>query len=137
MNRPQYAYTFPDDTDPEVQKLKRLAARVGRAYQQSAKFEQTKAKLFEYMQTLKTERLRYWAKVVMLDPRFSGATGAGAYWAVASEQVKELARDILRERDCELRLALVARFQGTETPLKAEELKSVQEQVEERALHPG
>ena len=37
------------------------------------------------MQTLETERLKYWAEVIMLDPRFCGATGQGAYWAVAND----------------------------------------------------
>ena len=76
--KPQYAYAYPDDNDLEVKQLKRLAAKCGRAYRQAEKFEQHKKKLREFMQTLDKERLRYWAGVVMLDPRFCGATGTGA-----------------------------------------------------------
>ena len=104
--------------------MKRLAAKVGRAYRQAEKFEQHKTKLREFMQTLDKERLRYWAKVVMLDPRFCGATGTGAYWAVASEQVNEIAKELLRERDCEFRMEVVSQFKDREEPLKASELKS-------------
>ena len=48
-------------------------------------FGKLKAKLVEYMRTLDSDLLGYWAGVVMLDPRFCGASGTGAYWAVASE----------------------------------------------------
>ena len=40
--KPQYAYAYPDDNDPEVKQLKRLAAKCGRAYRQAEKFEQHK-----------------------------------------------------------------------------------------------
>ena len=50
------------------------------------------------MRTLDSDRLGYWAKVIMLDPRFCGATGTGAYWAVASECVNEIAVQILAGR---------------------------------------
>ena len=127
--KPQYAYAYPDDNDPEVKTVKRLAAKVGRAYRQAEKFEQHKTKLREFMQTLDKERLRYWAKVIMLDARFCGATGEGAFWAVASEQVNQIAKELLQERDCEFRMEAVARFKDRGEPLKAEELKSVEEQV--------
>ena len=54
-------------------------------------FEKLKAKLVKYMRTLDSDRLGYWAGVVMLDPRFCGATGTGAYSAVASECVNQAA----------------------------------------------
>ena len=89
------AFEFPPDDDPEVKKVKRLAARCGRAYRDEAKFGKLKAKLVEYMRTLDNDRLGYWAGVVMLDPRFCGATGTGAFWAVASRIVNEVAKEIL------------------------------------------
>ena len=46
------------------------------------------------METLDKERLKYWRDVIMLDPRFCGATGEGAYWAVASEQVNQIAKEL-------------------------------------------
>ena len=59
-------------------------------------FEKLKAKLAEYMRTLDSDRLGYWVGAVMLDPRFCGETGTGAYWAVASECVNQVAAQILR-----------------------------------------
>ena len=125
-----YAYAYPNDSDPEVRKVKRLAAKCGRAYNQPEKFEKHKTKLREYLETLDSERLRYWAKVVMLDSRWCGATGQGGYWAVASRCVNEAAREIIRERDCEFRMEVFTRFKDRQEPLKAEELKSVAEQIE-------
>ena len=61
-------------------------------------FEKLKAKLVEYMRTLDSDRLGYWAGVVVLDPRFCEATGTGAYWAVASECVNQAVAQILTER---------------------------------------
>ena len=130
---PKYAYQYPNDADPEVREVKRLAAKVGRAYQQADKFEQHKTKLREYMEKLDTERLKYWAGVKMLDSRFCGATGEGAYWAVASKAVNDIARQLLSDRDCDFRMEVVAQFKDREEPLKAEELKTVQEQVEAKA----
>ena len=130
---PQYAYAYPDDNDLEVKQVKRLAAKCARSYRQAEKFEQHKAKLREFMQTLDKERLRYWAGVVMLDPRFCGATGEGAYWAVASEQVNQVAKEILVERDCKFRMEAVAQFKDRGEPLRAEELKSVEEQIDAKA----
>ena len=130
---PKYAYAYPNDADPKVREVKRLAAKVGRAHQQADKFEQHKTKLREFMQTLDKERLEYWAKVVMLDSRFCGATGTGAYWAVASKQVNDIAKELLHERDCDFRLEVVAQFRDRPEPLKAEELKTVQEQVDAKA----
>lgn len=76
-----YAYAYPDDSDPEVRKVKRLAAKCGRAYNDAAKFEKHSTALREYLETLDSERLRYCAKVVMLDSRWCEATGQGAYMA--------------------------------------------------------
>ena len=128
-----YAYVYPNDSDPEVSKVKRLAAKCGRAYNDAAKFEKHTAKLREYMQTLSSERLRYWSGVIMLDPRFCGATGQGGFWAAASEQVNQIAKDILRDRDCEFRMEAIAQFKERGEPLKPSELKSLKEQIEARA----
>ena len=131
--KPQYAYAYPDDNDPEVKQVKRLAAKCGRSYRKAEKFEHHKAKLREFMETLDTERLKYWSDVLMLDSRFCGATGTGAYWSVASEQVNEVADELLRERDCKFRTEAVTRFKDRGEPLKEEELKSVQEQIDAKA----
>ena len=69
----------------------------------------------------------------MLDCRFCGATGEGAFWAVASRCVNEIAKELLRERDCEFRMEVVSQFKDRGEPLKAGELKTVQEQIEARA----
>ena len=62
------------------------------------------------MRTLDSDRLGYWAGVVMLDPRFCGATGTGAYSAVASECVNQAAKQILRERGLLRRMQLVMQY---------------------------
>ena len=107
----QPSYRFPhDDDSEEVKPLKRLAARYGRAFgryqkcgpDDRARFraEIVKAydKLLELMRTLPTDRLHYWAEIVMIDHRWCGATGTGAYWAVASEVTNRTAKLALAER---------------------------------------
>lgn len=91
-------YDLPPQDDAEATKVKRLAARCGRAYRKRAQFAQLKAKLVELMRGLDTRRLGYWAAVVMIDDRWCGATGQGAYWAVASECCNQAARQVLQER---------------------------------------
>lgn len=92
-------YRFPRESDDlDVVPVKRLAARCGRTFSSPAKHGTARAKLREKLRTLDTGRLRYWATVLMIDHRWCGATGAGAYWAVASRCVNEDARAVLRER---------------------------------------
>ena len=50
------------------------------------------------MRTLDEERLGFGARVVMIDDLWCGATGQGAYWAVASEYVNLSAEQVLQER---------------------------------------
>ena len=80
-----------DESDAEVRKLKRLAARCGRTHYDAEKHQASRSKLHGYM-TLDTGRLRYWATVAMIDDGWCGATGTGAYWAVAGRVVNEIAR---------------------------------------------
>ena len=63
-------------------RLKGLAARCGRTYRSQANHKRACQKLREYMETLGTGELGYWRKIEMIDHRWCGATGAGAYWAV-------------------------------------------------------
>ena len=46
----------------------------------------------------------------MLDPRFCGATGTGAFGAVASRCVNEVTKQILRERSLLRRMQLVMQY---------------------------
>ena len=95
-----YAYVYPNDSRSRGSESKKAGGEMRPGLQRCrAKFEKHKAKLREYMQTLETERLRYWSGVIMLDPRFCGATGQGGFWAAASDQVNQIAKDILRDRD--------------------------------------
>ena len=94
-------YRYPDDEDPQVQKLKRLAARVGRTLYEREKHETARGKLRAFMETLGVGELDYWRRVVMIDHRWSGATGQGAFWAVASGAVNDIAADILEDRRTE------------------------------------
>ena len=90
-------YRYPNDGDPEVKKLKRLAGRVGRTFvkRESEKCETATRKLKDFMVTLEIPRLLYWASVIMIDHRWCGATGANHFWAVASRVINETAVEIL------------------------------------------
>ena len=94
-------YVYPDDSDPEVKKVKGLASRIARAERKmcnpTEKTVKIRRQLRDYMSTLKWSRLFYWRDILMIDPRWCGATGAGAYIAVASRIVNETARAILKE----------------------------------------
>ena len=97
---------FPKESDsPEVKKLLRLAGTAGRSFYNEPKYKKHTQKLYDFMQTVDTGRLRYWAGVVMLrNPTAeAGATGTGAFWAVASRIVNEIAVEILQERAKEFR----------------------------------
>lgn len=94
----QYWYRYPDDSKPWVKRLKRLAAKAGRTLYGEVKHREARDALELYMLKLPTPELRYWAQVWMLDRRWSDATGEGAFWAVASRVVNELAREELRRR---------------------------------------
>ena len=78
--------------------MKWLAAWCARAYRKQEQFAKLKAKLVELMRGLNTSRLGYWAEVVMIDGRWCGETGQGAYWAVASECVNKAGEQVLKER---------------------------------------
>ena len=95
-------YKFPDPTDPVVIKIKKLSKRVATTkfspkYDKN-KYLNSKNKLREYMDTLNIGQLNYWSQIILIDSRFSGATGAGAWIAVASEEVNKIARELLRNR---------------------------------------
>ena len=88
-------YEYPDDNDPIVKRVKHLASRVGRSFYDEEKYNNHFTKLKNYLQTLDSGRLRYWASIMLIDPKYCGATGAGAYIAVASRVVNELSRELL------------------------------------------
>ena len=96
-------YAYPEDLfgrdDANVKEVKRAAARAGRSWPGGgAKHGKDLDALRRVLRGTDTGRLRYWAQVTMLDGRFCGATGTGAYWAVASRLVNEQARAELRTR---------------------------------------
>lgn len=87
-------YKFPD-VNSEVVKL---ASKVGRAFYKPEKYQKALGKLRKHMQTLGLFELKYWAHVLLISPRYSGATGQGAYIAVASRVVNEVSSEILAQR---------------------------------------
>lgn len=93
-------YAVPVDAHPEVRKVKRYAAQAGRAFgrNDSAQVERAKANLRKLFAGMKLEPLGLWARVLMIDGRWCGATGTGAYWAVASRYCNEVASEELRKR---------------------------------------
>lgn len=54
------------------------------------------------MSGLKWSRLFYWRDVLLIDPRWCGASGTGAYIAVASRIVNETAGAVLKENPAPL-----------------------------------
>ena len=102
-------YRYPDDSNPEVKKVKRLASRAarleGRIYkaaydkkaERHAQYETSLVKLKTFMATLKWSSLFYWRGIILIDPRWCGASGTGAYIAVASRIVNQTAKAILKE----------------------------------------
>ena len=77
--------------------MKRLAAKVGRARTPEGE-RKAEARLIEELDLLDAEALELWAGAVMIDRRFQGATGAGGFWAKASEAVNTIASNLLAER---------------------------------------
>ena len=102
-------YRYPEAVfgdDANVRAVKRAAAKAGRTWAPSRKGDDGRtaehraavAKLVEVLRGTDTARLRYWAGVTMIDGRWCGASGTGAYWAVASGLVAEHAKAELRRR---------------------------------------
>ena len=107
MGEPTGLYAYPADLyptcgfpDANLAKVKRLAARAGRTYQpmQREKHQAARDKLREAMKDLSMGELNIWATAIMIDHRWCGATGQGAYWAVASRLCNEAALAELRTR---------------------------------------
>ena len=89
---PSIYYHCPDQND----KVVKLALSVGRVFYNEDLYNKRYKKLYEHMQTLTAPELKKWSEVVMISPYFSGATGQGAYIAVASRIVNEIATEILQ-----------------------------------------
>ena len=103
ITRIHWAYVYPDDSCPDVRRVKQLAARVGRTLGKQDQHERACLALKRGLSKLDSGTLRYWACVVMIDPRWCGATGHGGFWAAASHMVNELALELLAERGREWR----------------------------------
>ena len=97
--------------DKNVQAVKKAAARAARSFRKDEETHQSHvADLIKVLIDTDSARLRYWAGVVMIDNRFCGATGTGAYWAVASRLVNEIAQIELKERGDRWRAAGLGTF---------------------------
>ena len=90
---------YPDEEPrwPGCDPIKRHAARYARAKTQAVRSKALE-KLADALDALDDGALLLWANVRMIDHRFCGATGTGAYWAVASEAVNRLAKRTLEGR---------------------------------------
>lgn len=75
----------------------RLAARVGRTYRDREKHGPALAALRRYMAGYGPGEWADWQRQVMIADGWNGATGQGAYWAVASEAVNRIAGELLEE----------------------------------------
>ena len=88
---------FPQHWWPGFADVKRHAARAGRAKTQ-AKEDAARAKLRAALNELPTFALDLWARVVLIDSRFHGATGEGGWISWASRATNEEALAVLRNR---------------------------------------
>ena len=92
------AYRYPEERGLEkCAEVKRHAAAAARAktpMREHAALE----RLRKVLAGLANDDLYAWATVWMLDARWHGATGEGAYWAVASSLVNDAARAELESR---------------------------------------
>ena len=91
---------LPRPNWPGLKEVKAAAAKVGRGYRKPAdERAKLEAGLRAELDKLDDHALMLWANVAMIDHRFCGATGTGAYWAVASRAVNDAAQAILEDRD--------------------------------------
>ena len=112
-------YRFPvavfGARDRNVRKVKAAAAKAGRAWRTGGdKHREDLVRLARVLEGTEPGRLRYWAGVTMIDGRYCGASGTGAYWAVASRLVNEQARAELRRRGDAWRAAGLGPFATVE-----------------------
>ena len=103
---PLTRYAYPEDLygdDADVARVKRLALRCGRTWpragQEGKEARATAlAALDAALARCSVPQVRYFAVVTLLDGRFNGATGEGAYISVASRLCNERAWADLRRR---------------------------------------
>ena len=74
-----------------------LAARVGRTYRDADKHQEALAALRRYMAGFGPGEWQDWRGQVIIADGWNGASGQGAFWAVASEAVKRIASELLAE----------------------------------------
>ena len=95
-------YQYPNQKDPLI----RIASRAGKTYPNTLYPTQEEIELHlkeiekvqKHMHKLDTGELRYWAGVILIRPEWCGASGTGAYIAVASRIVNDVAMQIFKER---------------------------------------
>ena len=95
-------YKYPDQEDPLI----KIASSAAKTYpntlyptsEQCENHLKAIEKVKKHMLNLDTGKLRYWAGVILIRPEWCGASGTGAYIAVASRIVNEIAIEILKER---------------------------------------
>ena len=138
---PQAVYAYPEvvlGDDAAVRRIKRTARRLALLTTKSPSVERTRkaqvapapeerrreveratAALDAALQGEDTGRLRYWASVTMIDPRFNGASGQGGVWGAASREVGERAMALLRRRGEAWRAAGLGSFATVEAVREA------------------
>ena len=101
---PHRQHQYPEDLygdDPDVARVKMAALRAGRTLPHLGRGNAEKHR--KALETLDaalgrscTPQVRFWAQCQLIDPRWCGATGTGAYIAVASRLVNARAKVELR-----------------------------------------
>ena len=127
---PLRQYAYPEDLypgDADVARVKRAALRCGRTWPRPGGGGKEKhAKALEALEALdkalarcSVPQVRYFAQATLIDGRFNGATGEGAYIAVASRLVNERARAELKRRGDAWREAGLGSFATVEAVKEA------------------
>ena len=122
---PRYAYpeaVYPDD--PDVARVKTAALRVGRAWPHlgrgdAGKYRKALEALDAALGRSCTPQVRFWAQCQLVDPRWCGASGTGAYIAVASRLVNARAKVELKRRGDAWRAAGLGMFSTVEAVKEA------------------
>ena len=97
INRSDIRFSIPDDENFLAQKIKKIAAKAGRATT-NEKEEKVLLELINTMEPLSVDDLNIWAVIMMIDHRWCGATGQGGYWAKASDFCNRAALYVLSKR---------------------------------------
>ena len=89
---------YLDRNHPVGKKVSALCRRAATAKWKGENEQKHRDNLLKYLTGMDMGDLNHLACMYMIDRRFSGATGQGAIWAMASDICNEVARESLKDR---------------------------------------